>query len=102
MEEDLLKVKKELNDSIIKIQTNKMRGLISSTLEEFLSISENFKDPTEELLEFLNYKALELICFIFKEEMVVRKRKDKNRVYYSFLLDEKLIFEYGIEEVERE
>lgn len=98
----MLKVKKELNDSIIKIQTNKMRGLISSTLEEFLSISENFKDPTEELLEFLNYKALELICFIFKEEMVVRKRKDKNRVYYSFLLDEKLIFEYGIEEVERE
>lgn len=100
MRKELSEIRDGLNNTIAEIQTNKMYGLISNTLEDFLSISKNFKDPTEDLLEILNDEALKLICFIFKEEMVLRKRKEQNRIYYSFLLNENLIFEYGIEETE--
>lgn len=89
----------ELSEKIKALLDDKKYGLISNFMREFIGPIMEEEDPTPELLQSVNEKALVAVNYIFKGVTTCEIRKEGNKTFYKILQDNVMIFEYGIEEV---
>lgn len=90
----------KITGEIKELLDHKKYVLISEIMSEFVEPAMEEENPTPEMIEEINQKALIAVNYIFKGVTACEIRKEGNRIYYKILHDGIMIFEYGIEGIE--